>query len=154
MAEPDRSPSVIRLRNHLAELDRLHDFVSQFCLTAQLAPDDTFALSLALDELVTNVIVHGYDGHAEHEILVTLSLREDVVIVEMEDDARPFDPTQATAADLSADLQHRPIGGLGLHFVRRTMDEVVYRRDGRKNHLRMLKRTAQLRSDHGSQRAK
>lgn len=141
MSEVDPVHSSIRLRNQLDELNRLHAFVTQFCLASRLPPADSFALSLALDELVTNVIVYGYDDGAEHEIVVALSMAGDTVVVEMEDDARPFDPTQGTAVDLSADPQHREIGGLGLHFVRRTMDEMVYRRSGGRNHLRMEKRT-------------
>jgi anti-sigma regulatory factor (Ser/Thr protein kinase) len=141
---PERTPSasVIRLRNQLGELNRLHPFVEQFCRAGDLPFDDAFALSLALDELVTNVIVHGYADAAEHEILVAMSLTGDDVVVEMEDDGRPFDPTRETAVDLGAELQHRTIGGLGLHFVQRAMDAMTYRRTDRHNHLRMRKRIA------------
>ncbi|MBI1817817.1 MAG: ATP-binding protein [Deltaproteobacteria bacterium] len=138
--ETDPPPRVIRLRNHLEELNRLHPFVAQFCDAGGLPSNDAFALSLALDELVTNVIVHGYGDHAEHEIQVALSMAGGDVVVEMEDDARPFDPTQPTAVDLAADLEHRKVGGLGLHFVQRAMDEMTYRRTGRHNHLRIKKR--------------
>ena len=58
MPEKDPPPSVIRLRNRLEELNRLHPFVAQFCSAGSLSSDDAFALSLALDELVTNVIEH------------------------------------------------------------------------------------------------
>ena len=73
-------------------------------------------------------------------IVPPLSMAGTDVVVEMEDDARPFDPTQPTTIDLTADLQHRKIGGLGLHFVRRAMDEMTYRRTDRHNRLRMKKR--------------
>lgn len=140
MPEKDPPPSVIRLRNQLEELNRLHPFVAQFCSAGGLPSDDAFALSLALDELVTNVIEHGYADAGEHEIQVVLSMAGMDVVVEMEDDARPFDPTQPTVVDLAADLPHRQIGGLGLHFVRRAMDEMTYRRTDHHNQLRMRKR--------------
>jgi anti-sigma regulatory factor (Ser/Thr protein kinase) len=140
MPEKDPPAHVIHLRNQLEELNRLHPFVTQFCSAGGLPSDDAFALSLALDELVTNVIMHGYADRAEHEIQVALSMVGTDVVVEMEDDAGPFDPTQPTAVDLSANLEHRKIGGLGLHFVRRAMDEMTYRRSDRHNHLRMRKR--------------
>lgn len=140
MPEAAAPARVIRLRNRLEELNRLHPFVEQFCDAGGLPADDAFALSLALDELVTNVIVHGYADGAEHEIQVALSMAGEDVVVEMEDDARPFDPTQTPAVDLAAALQHRRIGGLGLHFVRQAMDEMTYRRTDRHNYLRMTKR--------------
>ena len=48
--------------------------------------------------------------------------------------------TQAPAVDLSLDPEQRRIGGLGLHFVRSTMDEMTYHRRGNRNHLLMKKR--------------
>lgn len=130
----------IRLRNRLDELDRLHAFVAQFSSTSGLSTEIAFALTLAIEELVTNVILHGYEDAAEHAILVSLSLEAGTVVVALEDDGRSFDPTQTLAVDLSLDPQQREIGGLGLHFVRRTMDEMTYHRSGNRNHLLMKKR--------------
>ncbi len=130
----------LRLRNQLDELDRLHTFVSNYGEQQQIAAEDSFAITLALDELVTNVIVHGYDDTAEHEILIGLCTDGDSVVVEVEDDARPFDPSQSVAVNLSANLEERAIGGLGLHLVHRTMDQLTYRRADGKNHLQLRKR--------------
>jgi serine/threonine-protein kinase RsbW len=138
------SPAVhrtdIRLCNRLEELDRLHAFVEQFSSTSGLSTESAFALCLAIEEVVTNVILHGYDDDAEHAIVVSLSVDAGAVVVEMEDDGRSFDSTQAPPVDLSLDPQQRRIGGLGLHFVRTTMDEVAYHRRGNRNHLLMKKR--------------
>jgi anti-sigma regulatory factor (Ser/Thr protein kinase) len=113
MAEIDLPRRVILLCNRLEELGRLHAFVTQFCQAAGLPADDAFALSLALDELVTNAIVHGYADGGEHGIEVA-----------------------------SADLHQRQVGGLGLHFVRRAVDEMTYRRIDGRNRLRLRKRVA------------
>ena len=99
-------------------------------------------MSLALDELVTNVILHGYTDSAAHEIEVALSRVGGDVIVEMEDDAPAFDPSEGGVIDLSGDPEERQIGGLGLHFVRRAIDEMIYRRIDGRNRLLMKKRVA------------
>jgi len=140
MPRPIGHPAEIRLSNRLDELDRLHAFVAQFSSTSRLSAEIAFALGLAIEELVTNVILHGYDDAAEHEIGVSLSLEAGTVVVELEDDGRPFDSTRTSAVDLSPDPQRRKIGGLGLHFVRSAMDEVTYHRSGNRNHLLMKKR--------------
>src|SRR5262245_63765036 len=142
MAETGPSGRVIHLRSRLDELGRLHLFVAEFCRGGGLPAAEAFALSLALDELVTNVIMHGCSDSGEHEIQVALSTAGDRVVVEMEDDARPFDPTEANPTDLSADLHDRQIGGLGLRFVRGAMDEMSYQRVDGLNRLRMTKRIA------------
>ena len=140
MPAPTGHRAKIRLSNRLEELDRLHAFVAQFSSTSRLSAEIAFALGLAIEELVTNVILYGYDDAAEHAIAVSLSLDSGTVVVELEDDGRPFDATQTPAVDLSPDPQQRKIGGLGLHFVRSAMDEVTYRRGGNRNHLLMKKR--------------
>jgi serine/threonine-protein kinase RsbW len=140
MPAPTGHRAELRLSNRLDELDRLHAFVAQFSSTNRLSTEITFALGLAIEELVTNVILHGYDDRAEHAIVVSLSLDGGTVVVELEDDGRSFDSTQKPAVDLSPDPQQRKIGGLGLHFVRSTMDEVKYHRSGDRNHLFMKKR--------------
>jgi serine/threonine-protein kinase RsbW len=140
MPAPTGPRAEIRLFNRLGELDRLHTFVARFSSTSRLSTEVAFALGLAIDELVTNVIQHGYDDAAEHVIVVSLWLDAGMVVVELEDDGRSFDSTRAPAIELSPDPQQREIGGLGLHFVRSTMDEVTYRRSGNRNHLLMKKR--------------
>ncbi|MET0151349.1 MAG: ATP-binding protein [Candidatus Binatia bacterium] len=140
MLSPTGHRAEVRLCNRLDELDRLHALVAQFSSTNRLSTEIAFALSLAIEELVTNVILHGYDDAAEHVIVVSLSLDAGAVVVEMEDDGRSFDSTRAPAVDLSLDPQQRRIGGLGLHFVRSTMDEMTYHRRGNRNHLLMKKR--------------
>jgi serine/threonine-protein kinase RsbW len=45
--------------------------------------------------------------------------------------------------DTTVPLEQRPIGGLGIHLMRRFMDEIEYRSDGGKNVLRMRKRLPQ-----------
>jgi serine/threonine-protein kinase RsbW len=139
MPSPTPHGTDIRLRNRLDELDRLHTLVAQFSAASGLSTEVAFALSLAIEELVANVILHGYEDAAEHTIVVSLSLEAGAVVVEMEDDGRSFDSTRAPAVDLSVDPLQRRIGGLGLHFVRTTMDEVTYDRRGDRNHTLMKK---------------
>ena len=53
------------------------------------------------------------------------------------DRGRVFDPTAAPKANISASVEDRPIGGLGIHLVRTIMDSVTYRRAEGKNVLTM-----------------
>ena len=79
---------------------------------------------------------------AEHTILFRLWHEGDLLRLEIEDDGRPFDPTAQAIADTAAGLEQRKIGGLGIHFIRRTMAGMTYRRQGDRNILTLIARLA------------
>ena len=98
------------------------------------------ALRQAIDEAVSNILEHGYQGQAG-------PLRLDIgrdgadLWVRLRDKAPPFDPNQVTPPDVTIPLPLRPPGGLGLHLIRQAMDELHYRplSDGG-NELMVVKR--------------
>ena len=135
----------VTLVNQRSEIERLSRFVDAFGETNHLSPDLTFAMNLALDEVLTNIIIHGHDDQREHAISVRLVLERDALEAHIEDDGRPFNPLDAPPVDLDAVVENRPIGGLGIHIVRSTMDVLEYRREGDRNVLMMRKRTGAAR---------
>jgi anti-sigma regulatory factor (Ser/Thr protein kinase) len=128
--------------NDRAEIDRLTQFIELFAENHRLSPDVAFHLQLALDEIVTNVIKHGYDDGSRHEIAIRFSLGPSELVAEVEDDGREFNPLDVPPPNLELGLDDRPIGGLGIHFVRSVMTAIDYRRDGSHNVLTLRKRTS------------
>lgn len=130
----------VTLLNRRSELERLSELVDTFGARHDLPPKVLFALNLALEEILINVISHGYRDTTDHQIIVRLALDDGEVRAEVEDDAQPFNPLEAPAPDVSRSLEDRPIGGLGIHLTRKMMDELDYRRQGDKNLLVMRKK--------------
>jgi anti-sigma regulatory factor (Ser/Thr protein kinase) len=130
----------LHFRNDLGELPRAAKEVEQFGAERLLPRTVVSRINLALDEVLTNVISYAYEDDGTHEIEVHLEVEDEDVVVEVTDDGRPFDPLSVAAADIDLSLEERPIGGLGIHLVRRVMDHVEYRRDGDSNVLTMRKR--------------
>ena len=64
----------ITLVNRRTELERLARLVEAFGDAHRLSPDMMFEINLVLDEVITNVILHGYDRDADEKILVRLEL--------------------------------------------------------------------------------
>jgi serine/threonine-protein kinase RsbW len=64
------------------------------------------------------------------------------MILTIEDDGPPFDPLSLPPPDVTASLEERRVGGLGVFLVRQMMDEVSYQRTGKRNQLRTSKRVA------------
>lgn len=130
----------LTLRNDLEEIGRLAAAVEAFCEARGLGEGVAHALNLALDELLVNTISYGYDDAGDHEIAVGLTVGAGRVTMTIRDDARAFDPTLAPDPDIDAELDDRPIGGLGIHIVRAMMDEIGYQRADGKNLLTLTKR--------------
>ena len=59
--------------------------------------------------------------------------------VTIEDDVRGFDPLAVPPPNLDAAIEHCPVGGLGVHFVRTVMDRVAYERRDDRNLLTISK---------------
>jgi serine/threonine-protein kinase RsbW len=134
----DRSISVA-LSNRLTEIERLSHIVDEFCAAHQVSSETTYQINLALDEVITNVIIHGFDDAREHEILTRLTVDEATMVVEVSDTGRPFNPLNAPPVDFDLDPLERAVGGLGLHLVRSMMDALEYRYDNGRNVLVMRK---------------
>jgi len=130
----------ISLRNDPAELKRLAGILEEFCRQHRLSPDELLAVDLALHEHLTNIINYGYDDTKPRAIQIRLRLGDRLLRVEVEDDARPFNPLERAPVDTTVPLDQKPLGGLGIHMIRHSMDELEYRRDGGRNILTMRKR--------------
>ncbi|MFD0674022.1 ATP-binding protein [Cohnella sp. GCM10027633] len=138
--ESEQATDVIRLTNSLGELDRLHEFFetcgTRFGWPAKLNGQ----LVLSCDELLTNTISYGYPQGGEHAIVLSVRSLPDVIEVTLEDEGIPFNPLLKDDPDITLGLDEREIGGLGLMFVKRLMDELHYERTDTGNRLRMVKR--------------
>lgn len=123
------------ISNRLDELPRAVALVDELARRATLPAPVVADLQVALDEVLANLIQHGYADDRVHQIRVRLTADARRVQVEVEDDGRPFDPRTAPAPDRQSPLGARRPGGLGLHFVRALMSDVQYTSTGRGNRL-------------------
>jgi len=124
----------LRLVNRPTEVARLIDEFVKFARLHALSERMIGDMSLALDELLTNVIAYGLPPTSEHEIGAEIRLERDRLVAEITDSGRPFNPfEEAPAPDLDSQLANRRVGGLGVYLVKQLMDETSYRRDGTTN---------------------
>lgn len=130
----------IRIASRRDEVARVTRALDELAAVHHLPGDATADMQVALDEVLTNAIVHGRAADRPHEILVRLWVSTSALVAEIEDDGMPFDPLTVPPPDLGAPLHERRVGGLGVHFVRRLMSRVEYARLDNRNRL-VLERT-------------
>ena len=124
------------------QLERITAEVEKIGDQEDWPPELVFRVNLALEELGLNIINYGHD-EGLHEIEFTVTSQAETVTIEMSDDGRPFDPlSDAPVPDVSASIEDRRIGGLGVHLVRTMMDDLRYQRVGGRNHITLVSHRA------------
>ena len=123
---------VVHLPPDLADaLGVLAETVENFAAAQSLNSGVSGKLNLVLDELITNSINYGLQGVAEPHLELRLSGVDghDVLEAVLEDNGSAFDPfSEAPVPDTTLELDDRPIGGLGVMFVKQFTDSAGYER--------------------------
>ncbi len=129
------------IHNEFDEIPQLAEQVEKF-LAEQGAPAKAVVTTnLCLEELLTNTIKYGYSDDGRHEIYADIRLSNRELIIELVDDAAPFDPTkEGQTPNINASIEERRIGGLGIHLVTKFTDSMHYTRQQHRNRLTLRKR--------------
>ena len=127
------------ITNELHSLESLTNASTNFLEDNSVDTQAVYRINLALEELITNTIKHGYDDYDPHQIEVRLEVRDDEILATIKDDGHEFNPVapQQIANTQKVSLEERPIGGLGLHLIKKMLSEMTYRRDGDWNVLQV-----------------
>ncbi len=130
-------PSKVKLPGKLDNLHALMGFVTSYAAQQAFGGEKTAAIELALEEIFINIIKHAYTERCiEGDIEVACWIDgSKSLIIEIADSGEFFDPFSIQNPDTTADIENRRIGGLGIYFVKKIMDEVRYRRENDRNVL-------------------
>ncbi|MGB8308718.1 MAG: ATP-binding protein [Methanoregula sp.] len=113
--------------------------IEQFMQLAGFCDQAVLDIQLAVEEIITNIIRHGFCGSpgliSIHSIADT-----DLLTVEIVDEAPPFNPLTVPDPDITSSIAERKTGGLGIYLVRQVTDTVTYRYEDEKNILIFTKK--------------
>jgi serine/threonine-protein kinase RsbW len=121
------------LTSELEEIGRLAEIIEAWAEDLDLPMKTVMETNLMLDELITNVISYGYRSEPGHPIDVSISIEGALMTIRLADKAPAFDPLQSETPDVTADIDDRDIGGLGIHFVRKLSQSMHYSRVDEQN---------------------
>jgi len=128
-----------RFRSRLDDLARVQEEIEAFCAAHHVPVEALYDVRTALDEVLSNIIRHGY-REAEGQIALKASVSAEKLLLEVRDQAPPFNPLEFPEPDLLMDVGNRPPGNMGIYIVRRLMDGVEYTYESGENRLRLERR--------------
>ncbi len=104
--------------------------------------DDATAakVSIAVDEAVTNVIMHAYGGEADHLVDIELRFTSLALEIHIWHTGQGIREDQVILPDPGEYVKHPRKGGLGLLLMSRFMDEVHFLEGKGRNECCMIKR--------------
>jgi phosphoserine phosphatase RsbU/P len=120
----------ITLPGTLDALSPIREYVKKAAAAAGLGHAATYNLMLAVDEIATNVVLHGYqEAGLQGDISVAASLQDDRLVIRLCDNGQSWDPNTHRGPDderLFKELADRPIGGLGIMLAKDGVDDLQY----------------------------
>ena len=136
--EPQPSGKIIEvsLASDLSALPMLAQAIQEFGTAHALSLDLQSRLNLVLDELVTNSVCYALPDIPEPELRLRLFVDQGSVVAQLEDNGAAYNPfEEAPEPDTSLGLAERPVGGLGIFFVRKLTDSSIYERIDERNRI-------------------
>jgi len=131
----------INIPASLESLARISDFVTDATARAGLDDHAAWQVQLAVDEAATNIIQHGYEAGTPGKIEISWRVDGVQFAITLRDRGRRFNPADVPPPDISAPLEEREPGGLGIYLMGRLMDSVRFSYDEQHgNELTMTKR--------------
>jgi len=120
-------PDRLVMDSQLSEMERLPVWVESIAATYGISENLKFAINLCLEEVVSNVIRHGY-GNREGRLLTVhcTAPRPGYLVFTVEDDAAPFNPLEVAALPTIGEQDQSQIGGQGIRLLRGFADTIEY----------------------------
>ncbi len=111
----------------LESITAITDYVLRAAEAADLNEKTAYYLSLAVDEITTNIILHGYEeAGLTGDLTITAVMQPHTLKIILEDSGLSYDPRQVASPDLERPLHEREPGGLGIYLALRSVDKFHY----------------------------
>ncbi len=117
------------------DLRAMSEWLGKVC--TQLALNDSIVkdLDVCANEAVSNILFYAYQDHESHQINIRLELKEQKLILTIQDDGIAFDPFdfKAIVSESYDKVGDLTIGGFGIKLIRSLANECRYYRSNSKN---------------------
>ena len=132
------APKQLVIRGVFSEIARIPSWIENLATRFSIPADLQNSINLCLEEVVSNVIRHGYCGEADRSVLVRFSNpRKNYFVFTVEDEAPHFNPLIAPELSELNPREDIRIGGQGIRLLRRFTNALEYEQMPNGNRLSM-----------------
>jgi len=120
-------------------LSEARDFVAEYARKNGFNAQKISDIRLAVDEAITNIIKHAYNGEEDHTIEIELTFKDDRLCVELFDTGATFSIKTFKQPNIEEKIKQKKRGGMGVYLIHSLMDNVSYGREDEANKMVMCK---------------
>ena len=125
----------------IQEIENVYSFISRFFSDCEIDISIENLFKMAVDEILSNIVYYGFEESQEGAIVVvSIQIDSNAVSITFRDNGKPFDPLSIEEPDISLGIDERQMGGLGIHIIKNSFNEVHYSFENGYNVLTLKKR--------------
>ena len=132
----------LTLSSRMADLALVPPWIERLAAEYSIPGDTQFAMNLCLEEVLSNIIRHGYANTPDRPIVIRYTRQDSSSLLVVDDEAPPFNPLAAKEIPVEESLEGLRVGGLGLRLLRSFATSLSYEPMPAGNRLRMTFSTA------------
>lgn len=122
-------------------IEKVTDFVNEQLESIDCPLKVQTQIDIAIDELFGNIAKYAYAEKTGTATVVFQYLQDKKAVrIVFSDSGKPYDPLSGADPDTTLPAEDRPIGGLGIYMVKKSMDDLSYQYKDGQNILTIQKR--------------
>lgn len=115
----------LTLDAELEKLDEVLAFVDAELEAAECSMKAQIQLDVAVEEIYVNIAHYAY-GEGSGTATIRVETEPGQTVISFIDSGMPYNPLEKPDPDITLPAEERPIGGLGIFMVKKSMDDVAY----------------------------
>jgi len=119
--------NTLKVRGTLQDIQPVINYAVSAAYEAGLSDPELQRIRLAVDEIATNIVTHGYEEAGRSgDLSISAEYDEGQFTIYLEDTGEEYDPRNTPPPDLTVSLEKRPLGGLGIYLALWAVDQFHY----------------------------
>ncbi len=124
----------LKVPGTINEIEPIIDYAVTAAQEAGLSEHAKHRVRLAVDEIVTNIVMHGYEEAGRSgDLSISAEYDEEQLTIYLEDTGLQYDPRNTPPPDLASSVEKRPLGGLGIYLALWAVDQFFYEHEQDRN---------------------
>lgn len=133
------SKTELSINSSTDNLSEVREFILASWVSCGHDAKEGLKVALSVDEACTNIIKHAYHNSSDGVIKIAVDNKKNKFIIKIADNGSHFNPNEVPEPNIPERQKNRKGGGLGMFLMKKLMDEVSYKSNGKSNQLILVK---------------